>query len=172
VYFKLKPTSQTTLEGGKEFVLVLRVPQSWRGDILQASCQATGYRNTSAPPFEERGTIGGQRFLVALYQEGDEYAKRSAQQFAIAEQHLRNVARVNHRAIERQAYPTAAHRFGRILPVVEPKIPDNWLERVVFAAATRELDDYAQRLPEDVLSAAQEYVAAKRALHELTYAAR
>ena len=168
VYFKLKPTSQVSLEGGKEFVIILRVPRYWRGDLVQVYCQATGYRSTSAPPFEERGTVGGQRFLVALYLEGDEHAKNIAQQCATSEQRLRNLAIANRRAIEKQAFPTAAHRFGKILPVVEPKIPADWLERLVFGPPLKELEPYSERLPVEVLSAAHEFMDAKRALASLT----
>jgi len=168
VYFKLKPNSQSSLEGGKEFVVVLRVPHEWRGDMIQVQCQASGYRNTSTPPFEERGSIGGQRFLVALYMEGDEQAKQIAQRVATSEQQLRNLAIANRRAIEKQAYPTAAYRFGKLISAVEPKIPADWLNRVVFAPASADLEEYLDRLPDEVLAAAEQFVSAKRELALLT----
>ncbi|MCO6454853.1 MAG: hypothetical protein J5I93_06100, partial [Pirellulaceae bacterium] len=40
VYFKLKPSPRTTLEGAKEFVLRLRVPSTWRADYLHLTCRA------------------------------------------------------------------------------------------------------------------------------------
>jgi hypothetical protein len=168
VYFKLKPNSQSSLEGGKEFIVVLRVPHDWRGDMMEVRCQASGYRNTSAPPFEERGSIGGQRFLVALYMEGDEQAKQISQHFATCEQQLRNLAVANRRAIQKQAYPSTAHRFGRIIAVVEPKIPADWLDRVIFAPASADLEEYLDRLPDEVLAAAEQFVTAKRELATLT----
>jgi len=168
VYFKLKPNSRTSLEGGKEFAIVFRVPHYWRGDMIQVQCQATGYRNTASPPFEERGTIGGQRFIVALYMEGDEQAKHIAQKFAASEQQLRNVALANRRAIERQAYPTAASRFGKFISAVEPRIPADWIDQVITAPASADLEQYLHRLPDDVLAAAEEFMDAKRQMATLT----
>jgi GGDEF domain-containing protein len=136
--------------------------------MIYVQCQASGYRNTNTPPFEERGSIGGQRFLVGLYLEGDEQAKQIAQRLAASEQNLRNVALANRRAIQRQAYPSTAYRVGRLISVVEPKIPADWLSRVVFAPASTDLEEYLHRLPDEVLGAAEQFVSAKRELAMLT----
>ncbi len=167
VYFKLKPTPRASLEGGKELVVVFRVPQGWRGQYVYVRCQAQGNRRTTTPPFEERAVLGDRVFLVALYGDGDLEAKSLAVQFAQSELKLRNAALAQRRRIERQSYPTVAHKFGALLTVVDPKIPENWLDEILQAPAAASPAPYLDRLPSPVKTATDEYLLAKRNLASL-----
>lgn len=42
VYFKLKRSAQTALEGIHEVELVFEVPMQWRGDLLEVNMEAFG----------------------------------------------------------------------------------------------------------------------------------
>jgi len=43
VFFKLRPSPQSTLEGSHELTVRFWVPQKWRGDSLRVCCRATGH---------------------------------------------------------------------------------------------------------------------------------
>jgi hypothetical protein len=78
VYYKLKPSKQTSLEGAKQFVCVLRVPAAWRADRARLICEAT---TLSAPmlgtPAQEI-VCGRATFLVGLHSSGDVEARKGA----------------------------------------------------------------------------------------------
>lgn len=167
VYFKLKPSSQTSLEGGKEFVVVMRVPAVWRGDFVYLRCQALGYRRGVVRTLDVRTTSGTGEFLVALYAAGDEQAKATAARFVRAESQLRAVAVTRADEIEKQAYPSVVSRVGAVFAAVEPKIPPSWLTDVIYDTSSADFDLYQQRLPTDVREAARNYLAAKSELHGL-----
>ena len=80
MYFKLRPSRRQTLEGGKEFTLVFRVPADWRGDFVQLTCRATGTLRSVMPALNESLTCGTRRFTIALYAAGDPGAQAAAEQ--------------------------------------------------------------------------------------------
>ncbi len=88
VYFKLKPSPQTSLEGARQFVCVFRVPQSWRGDFVQVRCEAAGRKGSTVPYFDATPRLGGGQFLVGLYLEGDQAAQLAVQDLAASEERL------------------------------------------------------------------------------------
>jgi hypothetical protein len=165
VYFKLKPTQQSSLEGGKEFIVVIRVPQSWRGDYARVQCQAFGYRRSPTPPFEERAVLGQADFQVGIYAEGDEVARHVAAEFARSETQLRNASSVFSRQIHRRSFPTVAHRVGAMFDVVSPQIPANWLEQLVRGESLEQ--NFSDNLPPEVREAAEQYLVAKRQIIDL-----
>jgi hypothetical protein len=89
VYFKLRPAAQVTLEGAKEFTLVLRTPHGWRADSLHVRCQAIRRIRTMLSGRDQQTTAGGGEFAVALYAAGDEEAKALAGEFVAADGRLR-----------------------------------------------------------------------------------
>jgi hypothetical protein len=154
VYFKLRRSAQVSLEGAREFVLMLRVPAGWRGDYVRLACEARG----------AAGKPKSAAFLVPLYLAGDLQAQGSAEKLGKAERRLLQVARANQREISRRSQPTLAHEWA----LVDPKIPSNWLSLV----AHRPLHDdstlqFERYLPAEVVQASQEYQRAKRELHAL-----
>jgi len=82
LFFKLKATPRHLMEGTREFGLVLRVPASWRSDYARVLCQADGIRRGAISTFDEDVNCGRREFVVALYLDGDEQARQSAESFA------------------------------------------------------------------------------------------
>ena len=78
VYFKLRPSRSTSLEGARPFTLVLRVPHSWRADYVHLSCTASAAAQGLLGPSDEELVCGQRKFVVALYAEGDASAKAAA----------------------------------------------------------------------------------------------
>lgn len=76
VFFKLRPSTQTSLEGMHEFICRFAVPACWRGDFLIVHCEA---RRASAGFLAKRPPVCGERRMsVGLYLAGDVWAKRLA----------------------------------------------------------------------------------------------
>ena len=163
VYFKLKPSRRTSLEGAKEFSIVFRAPRTWRGDCVQLTCQATGTWRSVMPPLSETRTCGARRFTIALYAEGDAEAKTLAERLVRAEADLLRSVSVNRREIQKRLYPTLAQKIG----VAEPLLPSNWTEQLIGAPQPEASDQLRQRLPHDVQQAVAEYTLAKRDLNRL-----
>ena len=132
VYFKLKPSKRTSLEGSKDFVVVLRVPAQWRADIVHVQCQAFADYRTLSRPLDGKSVCGRGNFVVALYQDGDTAAKAAAQRLVRAEQTLRYVANLRQKEIAKQRFPTIAHRLGGLVQAYSPKLPAQWLDKVIF----------------------------------------
>jgi hypothetical protein len=82
VFFKIKSTPRNLLEGTREYALVLRVPTVWRADYIRVHCEAEGIRRNMISTFDEETRCGQRDFVVALYQDGDEDARRIAENFA------------------------------------------------------------------------------------------
>jgi hypothetical protein len=168
VYFKLKPSPRTSLEGAKDFVIVMRVPRQWRGDYVHLRCEATGYRRSVVRPLDEPLNCGERDFIIALYAEGDELAKATAAQYVQTEAELRRTVALNRRDIYKRSYPTVAHEFGSLFSLVEPKIPDTWLERLLLSAPPASPDEIDRNLPSDVRNAVSRFAASKSQLQQLS----
>jgi hypothetical protein len=168
VYFKLKPSPRSSLEGGKEFVVVLRVPGDWRGGYARVHCQALGFRRSTAPPFEERAILGDDTFLLGMFRDGDEIARRAATHFADSETRLRNASLAYSNQIHKQSYPSLAHRVGALVTVVSPRIPPDWLQDVIELEPDASFRDYMDRLPDPVRTAAENFQSAKQELASLS----
>jgi hypothetical protein len=79
LFFKFKPSSQSTLEGSREFSAVLAVPSEWRAGVVVVSCQARGRQPRYLIPAAERSQH--RTFLVALHQAGDDEARQAARRY-------------------------------------------------------------------------------------------
>lgn len=88
-YFKLRPSSQESLEGSRDFQLVLRVPQAWRADKLVVYCYAYG----ANPKGANRAAVrwGQATFAVAVHAAGDIEAKHLAREYVTAEADVRQL---------------------------------------------------------------------------------
>lgn len=167
VYFKLKPSRATSLEGSKEFRVTLRVPATWRGGRLLLSCTATGMQRGVVRPLNETLRCGARQFNMALFLEGDAEAQAAAERMTQAEQELLNSISSHRREIERQFYPTLAHKVGLFLDVIGPPVPEDWIAQLVFGPSTEQADSIARHMPEPVRSAANDYAVARRQLSQL-----
>ena len=160
VYFKLKASSQNTIEGEKVFVVIARVPRSWRGDVARVRCEAHGREEALLGTWDENSTLAQQDFLVALYLSGDELARQLAERFIAADDRLRMVAQQQQRAIERDSTPKLLRKVG----ISSPAIPANWLYDWRFGQARAEV---AERLPSSVREMALRYTQARAELHRM-----
>lgn len=167
VYFKLRPSRSTSLEGEKDLTVVFRVPREWRGDYVQLSCTAIGVRRGVVRPLDEHAVFGARRFVVALYVDGDGSAKAAAERLVRAESELLKTVSANRREIEERFYPTIAHKIGAFLDVIEPTLPENWAERLIYGPHDGEFDGITNRLPSQVQEAVNEYSVARRELFRL-----
>ena len=164
VYFKLKPSGQSTLEGGKDFVLVAQVPGTWRSDLVQLACTATGYDRGPVRQLDEWGPCGEANFTIALFLDGSDEGKAAAQAFARAERELMEVARTSRHEIKQHAHPTDAHRVAAMLSFVDPKVPMFWEEQVLECDSLDEVRPLLKRLPKHVSQTAAAYVRARQRL--------
>jgi hypothetical protein len=160
VYFKLRATSQTTMEGAKVFAVIARVPRYWRGDLARIRCEAHGKADTLFGAIEGNGTLSSQEFLVALYLAGDVLAQSQAERLISAEAHLRQIAHQQHKAIQRDSTPKILRKVG----IASPAIPADWLQGWVFGPAKKEI---AAQLPSAVREVAYRYAQARSDLHRL-----
>ncbi len=86
VFFKLKPSTQGTFEGMREFVVQYVVPQRWSGDWAAVDCIA---RATTKNYFREKQIeVGRRRVYVGLYQQGDVEAKAAARRLSESQRRI------------------------------------------------------------------------------------
>lgn len=88
-YFKLRGDARSTLEGGHELTLTMRVPRAWRGDWLSVRCDAYAREPSLVPGSETRRRVASQRFLVVVYAAQDPGAREAAVAVLRTEQRLR-----------------------------------------------------------------------------------
>jgi hypothetical protein len=79
VFFKLRSTPQTSLEGTHDLVVRFIVTDSWRGDSVQVCCQATGQEKFLW--MTQQATLAHTCGPVALYMAGDLKARQAAQRY-------------------------------------------------------------------------------------------
>jgi hypothetical protein len=158
VYFKLKPSPNETIEGAKEFLIVVRVPITWRGDLARLRCEAGG-ESLSVLSFEQSQSLAERDFLLGLHLEGDEEAKHTAERFVASEQWLRRVAR------EQKGRHYASPKLLQKIGLAPSPVPAHWLNDWLYGPAKKEVAD---RLPEPLRKAALQYAAARSELHRLS----
>lgn len=79
VFFIIRSSPTTSLEGVHELSVQYRVPENWRGDAVRVSCQATG---TQKLLWMTQQRVWGQKSTpVALYLAGDGLARRAAERY-------------------------------------------------------------------------------------------
>jgi len=76
VFFKLRRSPQSSLEGVHELTVRFIVPETWRGDSLRVSCQATGQEKFLW--IKQQTTWASTRAPVAVYLAGDTKARTAA----------------------------------------------------------------------------------------------
>lgn len=153
-YFKMRSTSQSSVEGSHDFSLLLRVPKGWRGGYLRATCTA---RTQAGAP------CGQSSWLVPLFAQGDIEAKAAARRLNRGESQLVRAASTYRRAISRASRPTFIHE----LALAEERIPDDWLSRLLGQPANGRVAGFESRLPQHVRLSASEFRAAKQELARL-----
>jgi hypothetical protein len=79
VFFILRPSTASSLEGIHELTVQFVVPISWRGDAVRISCQATGEQKVLW--MKQQKVFGQKSTPVALYMAGDSGARRAASRY-------------------------------------------------------------------------------------------
>lgn len=96
VYFKFRSTEQQIIEGHRQLSLTLRVPQSWRGELVEVAILAEslprGFASgvaslTGLTPKPQ--SVGVGRFLVATYRADDAEIQQAARRLADTEAEMR-----------------------------------------------------------------------------------
>ena len=80
VFFTLRPSALSSLEGVHELTVQFIVPLAWRGDAVRIACQATGEQKVLW--MKQQKVFGEKSIPVALYLSGDSGARRAADRFA------------------------------------------------------------------------------------------
>ncbi len=78
VFFKLRSSPQTTLEGSHELTIRFVVPKNWRGDALRVCCYATGQEKFFWS--KQQATWARTCAPLAIYLTGDLEARLAAEQ--------------------------------------------------------------------------------------------
>jgi hypothetical protein len=133
VYFKVKQSSQNTLEGARPFRIVFEVPHTWRADLLDVSIEAIGSDHSSSKRVRVLST---QKFVVAMYQEFDEHAAAVAYDYMRHQKRLASYAQAYAPTIEQRSFPTPFHKLGAKLDMYEPSIPQDWYDGIVYKSGT------------------------------------
>lgn len=167
VYFKLKPSIRTTLEGAKRFVIVLRVPLEWRADLMHVQCRATGNQRGVVRQFDEQMACGAADFVVPLYARGDAKAKEVAEEYVRAEQRLRQIAYQQRAEIQRRSYGRGANQYIALFSSTKPKIPKNWLVQLLLSPTADHLEDLDKYLPNAVRECVVDFRATRARLLKL-----
>ncbi len=162
VYFKLRSTPQAALEGSRTYMLTLEVPATWRGDVLEFHAVAYGRKNAESN--QSRKQIGEERFLIAVYNDGDLEAADYAMTFVQQQSKLRNVANQFASTIEKRAYPTPVHKLGQVLDIYEPSVPNDYLNQWIFGSVT---DQPNRRLPVDLRVAMLDFIDSRTVIEML-----
>ncbi|MBL9163910.1 MAG: hypothetical protein JNL18_14355 [Planctomycetaceae bacterium] len=77
VFFVLRPSPTTSLEGVHELKVQFVVPVTWRGDAIRVAVQAAG--NQKVLWMTQQKVLAEKSTAVALYMEGDYAARRAAE---------------------------------------------------------------------------------------------
>lgn len=155
-YFKLRSSADTSLEGDREFTMTLRVPALWRGDIMYVKCEA------QEPHRGQVVSRGSAHFVVALHLLDDDEVRQAAEDLVYAEALLRREVAKKAGDIKRRSLPTVAHRVGAMLDLYDPRIPDEWLERLIYGPTNLGRHAFVEHLPDDIQTLANDYMHAKR----------
>jgi hypothetical protein len=167
VYFKLRPSPRTSLEGNREFEVVFRVPRTWRADCVRLRCAA--YDQKSPHGLNDREPVcGSTDFLVPLHLAGDIEARDAARQLALAERHLRQLAR-SHAERGQDRNDWTVKLTGWLLPTGKSKRGP--VDQLMVAVLTSPLDQepaaLGRAMPRDLQQAVRNFVLARQMLYDL-----
>lgn len=157
VKFRFKTSRKSTLEGSRDLVVSYRVPENWRGGIMQVTCRAIGMK-TSLGIFGERFDQG-TTFVMPVYLQRDRAARLVAEGFSEAEQQLTDAVKLL--GVEK---PTAAAKF-RSLFRKEVFDAEMWVHTLVQSGADARL---SQRLPKKLRDLARSFMDARNSLVSLS----
>ena len=158
VYFKLRWTAQQVLEGEKKFRLTFRVPQTWRGGLLDVSVLAQTNRKSFAGWDRDTQTLGSSNFVVACYRQGDREAAARARALSDAEFALRGII-IEHRTPKKlSSLPSMLRHVARKFDSAPSTPNELWLQRLLLDRADAHMDSEIRKLPMPIRVAVLDYV--------------
>jgi len=168
VFFKFRPGPSPLLEGAREVALLVEVPQGWRGDMLRITMRAAGRGSGSSSARTQ--ALAQSQLWTTTHREGDSVAATQAQRYVAQERKLRALAASSSEQIVNRSLPTLWHKLGASLEIVEPRIPADYLSRIIFGAANQRFEGGKERLPVDLRVAALDYWEERQRLMSLAAA--
>lgn len=168
VYFKLKPSPRTSLEGVRDFQVVFQVPRSWRADYLRLRCVA--YEQGSHDHGRDGDPIcGSSDFLVPLYLAGDDAARSAAEELARGERQLRHLARLQAERQNRQDTQWSHKLPSWLGGKSQPRFPaaETWLTAVLQSPARQVRFSFQSQLPEEIQEGLRSFTQARQAIYAL-----
>lgn len=88
VSFQLAPSARDTVRKPFQFTCLFEVPRSFRADYLQVDCEAVGFDRGLFRFLDGKVVCGSAGFVVGIYLDGDQEAKRAADGIAKRQQAL------------------------------------------------------------------------------------
>lgn len=156
VFFKFRPGPTPVLEGDREIALLVEAPAGWRADLLHVHMQAVGPASNGFGSVEKQN-LGSTELWTAAHLLGDNEAGQMARRYMNTEQSVRRLATMNRQAIQERSLPTVFHKVGAVLDVVQPKIPANFLQDILFNLNVQYFNSATEKLPVDMRVAALDY---------------
>lgn len=174
VYFKLRADDRQVLEGDKAFTVVLRVPKSWRGELIEVRVEAESMSKTFSSSLSSLAgipaksqVVGGAKFIVAAHLDGDHAMARLAHEVSEAELQMRDRANRSLRKAEHSKQSRIHHvsfRFDLSAPdpIVRRDAMARTLERVIFGNVDPYIDPSITNLALEIRVAILDYLAARK----------
>ena len=162
------------LEGDKSFTVVLRVPATWRGELVEVRVEAESLNKTLSSSFTSLAGMtpkprveGAARFIVATSLASDRTTTKLARQIGVTEQQMRETA---NRSLHRASINSSASRRTHIsfrfdMDAIDPMMQHDrmarTMERVVFGTVDPYIDPSITQLPLEVRVAILDYLEAR-----------
>lgn len=154
VCFQFHPGPANALDGTRDIALLVEAPRGWRADLLNISIRALGANSSLSSPTSD---LASEQLWTVVHRAIDSEAAAAARRFVTTEQTVRKLAIAHQLTIEKRALPTVFHKMGAALEVVQPKIPDDYLQQLIFNLDMQYFDEPTSRLPVDLRVAVLDY---------------
>ena len=163
-FFRFHPSKQDTLEGGRDLVVAFRVPDHWRGGILQIECRAEGEKKKLLGPWGDEIRVG-QAFVMPVYLGGDDQARDIAIEFAQTQIALKQ--KWNSR-LQRKSKSSFKSELESLFGASSSSsVPPAWTEYLIQTGDDRHYEKYYRQLSTPIRSAAMEFIEARNQLVSL-----
>lgn len=174
VYFKLRADERQVLEGDKQFTLVLRVPTTWRGELMEVRVEAEAMMKTFTSSLTSLAgiapksqVVGGARFIVATHLDGDYEMEKFANAVGEGELQMRDSASGSLSAKALSKPTRISHVSLRLdLSAADPAMryqsTARAIESVIFGNADPYVDPAITALPLKVRVAILDYLQARK----------
>jgi hypothetical protein len=176
VYFKLRADDQQVLEGDKRFTIVLRVPEHWRGELIDFRVEAESVIKSFSssltslagiPPKSQ--VIGRSRFIVATHCNDDVEMTAAALRLAEYESSMRSTADEMLKNKSRSFASTKHVSFRLDLsspsPIQQTDRVAQTIHRVIFGHVDPYIDPAVRELPLDTRVSILDYLEARESYH-------